>query len=159
MIVKDEEEMLPAFLGATRGLYDELCVVDTGSSDNTLGILKQQHVRLGRRPWDDDFAAARNASLDLATGEWILFLDADERPDAASVAAIRAVIEDESVGAASLWFDNLLPGGQRNEMPLLRLFRADPAIRFRHRIHEDITAAVEAFLSRKDLRHTTLEGR
>lgn len=159
MIVKNEEEMLPDFLSATAGLYDELCVVDTGSTDETIPLLRQREVRLEQRPWDDDFAAARNASLALATGDWVLFLDADERPDAEVFASVRAVIQDDSVGAASLWFENLLPGGQRNTMPLLRLFRSDPRIRFRHRIHEDITAAIEEFLATETLRHVTLAGK
>lgn len=159
MIVKDEEEMLPDFLSATRGLYDELCVVDTGSSDDTVRLLRQTGAHLVERPWDDDFAGARNASLALATGDWILFLDADERPNAELIAAVRAIVHDASVGAASLWFENLLPGGQRNAMPLLRLFRTDPRIRFRHRIHEDITASVEEFLAREALRHVPLEGK
>ncbi len=72
--------MLPGFLAACAGLWDELCAVDTGSRDATVDLLEAAGARVVRRPWDDDFAAARNASLDLATGDWILFLDADERP-------------------------------------------------------------------------------
>jgi hypothetical protein len=79
MIVRDEAEQLPAFLAHHAGLADEVIVVDTGSSDGTLGILHAAGAKVIEHSWQDDFAAARNAGLAAAAADWILILDADER--------------------------------------------------------------------------------
>ena len=79
MIVRDEQEMLPGLLDSVRGLWDEFLVADTGSTDGTVDLLEKAGATVEPFAWCDDFAAARNASLDMASGEWILFLDADER--------------------------------------------------------------------------------
>src|SRR6185436_13910378 len=63
MIVRDEADLLPRFLEQAQGLWDELCVVDTGSSDSTVDILTKAGARIFHRAWDEDFAAARNAGL------------------------------------------------------------------------------------------------
>ena len=158
MIVKDEAEMLPGFLKAAQGLYDELCVVDTGSSDSTMDILREAGARLQEQPWRDNFAAARNASLDMATGDWILFLDADERISAPLIKEIRATINNDELGAATLIMRNPLPNGSFRESPLLRLFRRHPSIRFRYPIHEDLSESLDAFLKQHKLKAVALSG-
>jgi len=79
MIVRDEEAFLPDCLASTRGVVQEVVVVDTGSHDATKQIAASAGARVFDFPWGDDFAAARNESLRHATGDWILVLDADER--------------------------------------------------------------------------------
>lgn len=78
MIVRDEEANLERCLTSVRGVVDEICVVDTGSTDRTVEIARAHGARIESFAWCDDFAAARNASLRMATGDWILVLDADE---------------------------------------------------------------------------------
>src|SRR5512140_3106181 len=84
LIVRDEARLLPRCLRSIAGAYDELCIVDTGSSDNTLEIARKAGARtLQFTACNDaegkieDFAAPRNAALQLATGDWILQIDAD----------------------------------------------------------------------------------
>src|SRR5438477_243699 len=48
----------------------ELVVVDTGSTDDTVKIARRLGARIAHFTWVDDFAAARNRSLEEATGEW-----------------------------------------------------------------------------------------
>jgi tetratricopeptide (TPR) repeat protein len=55
-----------------------MVIVDTGSADDSPDIARSFGARLVRAPWTDSFAAARNRYLDLARGDWILSLDADE---------------------------------------------------------------------------------
>ena len=78
MIVKDEEKLLPRALFSARGLADEIIVVDTGSGDRSCDIATLFGARLSCFPWTGSFAEARNFSLEQATGDWILVLDADE---------------------------------------------------------------------------------
>jgi glycosyltransferase involved in cell wall biosynthesis len=60
-------------------LVDEVIVVDTGSTDRTVAVAEQMGARVFHFPWVDNFAAARNESLRHATGEWIFWMDADDR--------------------------------------------------------------------------------
>lgn len=78
LIVKDEEEMLGACLESVANIADEIVVYDTGSSDRTIEIALSAGAKVIEGYWDNDFARARNASLEHASGVWVLTLDADE---------------------------------------------------------------------------------
>lgn len=78
MIVKNEEERLARCLSGVQGAVDEIVIVDTGSTDGTKRVAGQFTSRVYDYAWDDDFSAARNASLDRATKPFILWLDADD---------------------------------------------------------------------------------
>ena len=79
MIIKDEEEYLGDALHSVEGLADEIIVYDTGSSDRSVEIAESYGAKVILGEWRDDFAWARNQTLDHATGQWILWIDADER--------------------------------------------------------------------------------
>lgn len=78
MIVKNEEEVLGRCLESAAGVADETIVVDTGSSDATAEIARSHGARVYSFPWVDDFSAARNFSFSKATGDYLLWLDADD---------------------------------------------------------------------------------
>ncbi len=60
---------------------DEAVVIDTGSTDRTREVARRFGCVLGEFPWVDHFAAARNAALDKATGDYAFWMDADDRLD------------------------------------------------------------------------------
>ncbi len=93
MIVKDEASFLGECLEGLRGLAEEFCVVDTGSSDDTVAIAERFGCRVAHYAWNNDFAAARNESLALCTGDWIFVVDADERIVPGDLQGIRALTE------------------------------------------------------------------
>lgn len=140
--------MISAFLERARGLWDELVVVDTGSTDDTVALLERVGARVLHRAWDDDFSAARNAGLAEATGEWIVVLDADEMVSSEFVGEVRALVAQGTVGAATIPIRNPLPSGSVRQTPLLRVFRRDDSIRYEHRIHEDASVSILAMLQR-----------
>jgi tetratricopeptide (TPR) repeat protein len=146
MIVRDEAELLPRFLSCAAGSYDELCVVDTGSQDDSVRILEQAGARILKEPWQNDFSAVRNLGLAQANGEWILVLDADELLSLELVRDIRALADDEQAGAATFVMCNQLPNGRVRRASLLRMFRNDQKIRFRFPIHEDVSESVSRYL-------------
>lgn len=82
MIVKNEEKYLEMCLTALKPILEnvdsELIIADTGSTDNTFEIAKKFTDNVFHFEWINDFAAARNSTLDKAKGEWYMFLDADE---------------------------------------------------------------------------------
>lgn len=146
MIVKNEAEMAPGFLESVRGLWDELLVVDTGSTDGTVELFEAAGAKVLRHPWADDFSEARNVSLANATKDWVLVLDADERVSPAFVQEFMARSEDASIGALTVRMSNPLPYGHRRESWVLRAFRRDESIHYRHAIHEDCSSDVARML-------------
>lgn len=79
MIVKNAEKTIERCLKCVEYLVDEIVVVDTGSTDNTVKILNQNHkVKLYHFTWCEDFSAARNYSIEKTTGDYILVIDDDE---------------------------------------------------------------------------------
>jgi len=144
MIVKDEEELLPHCLASVQGAVDEMIVVDTGSSDHSAEIAKQYGAEVVAFEWCDDFAAARNAGLERASGDWILFLDADEALDRAAREQIRSWTGVSGCDGLFLNIHNYTGTGQQGVTvnPVLRLFRNAPEHRFEGRIHEQIAAAI-----------------
>lgn len=78
MIVKNEEEKLSRCLSSIESFGWEIVIVDTGSSDRTKDIARQYTEKIYDFAWCDDFAAARNFSLEKASHDWIFMIDADE---------------------------------------------------------------------------------
>jgi len=79
MIVKNETGNIAECIRSVKPVVDEIIVVDTGSVDNTREIAEKLGAKVFEFPWIDDFAAARNESIRHATGDYILWLDADDR--------------------------------------------------------------------------------
>lgn len=77
LIVKNEEDRLPATLKAIRDIASEIVVVDCGSTDKTIEIAKNFNAKVYFHPWEG-FAKQKNYLTQLCTCNWILFLDADE---------------------------------------------------------------------------------
>ncbi|MCA9491053.1 MAG: glycosyltransferase family 2 protein [Myxococcales bacterium] len=151
MIVKDEAEFLPRFLAGVEGLWDELIVVDSLSTDDTPGIVRAAGGTLLSRPWTHDFAAARNAGLVVATGDWVLVLDPDEMVSAETRDSLRRIAGDPLAGAAMVNMRNPMPHGHSRTAWLLRMFRNRPANRYAHAIHEDVSEPVLAMLGTERL--------
>ena len=78
MIVKDEEPTLDRILECALKFADEIIVVDTGSSDKSIDIARKYTDNVYNYEWCDDFSKARNYSIDLATSDYFMWLDADD---------------------------------------------------------------------------------
>lgn len=78
MIVRDEEDVLGRCLESVKGLFDEICIVDTGSHDGTVSVAKKYTDKLFFFEWCDDFSAARNYAFSHASGDYLFWLDADD---------------------------------------------------------------------------------
>lgn len=103
MIVKNEEEKLARCLSSVKEYVDELVVVDTGSTDRTKEIAASFGAKLFDFAWCDDFAKARNFSVEKTSGDLVLALDADSflmKFDKAAVLA--AMAGKKAVGLAEI---------------------------------------------------------
>jgi hypothetical protein len=102
MIVKNEQENLPNCLASVAGVFDEIIVVDTGSTDRTKEIAREFGAKVFDFVWIDNFAAARNEALSRATGDYAFWLDADdvvEPPERVKLVALLAGLRKPSTGA------------------------------------------------------------
>jgi GT2 family glycosyltransferase len=150
MIVRDEAAMLADCLISARDAVDELIIVDTGSTDATREIARVAGAQVIDFLWCDDFAAARNKSIAHAQGDWVLYLDADERLAPGTAATIRAAAcrDDFDCGLLAVHnasrldasFVDVLSGSARMDDPVLqrRLMRRTPDLRFSGLVHEDL---------------------
>jgi tetratricopeptide (TPR) repeat protein len=154
IIVKDEAEHLAGCLASIRGVVDEIVVVDTGSADHSAAVAAGFGAIVLHHDWTGSFSDARNIGLDRATGEWILYIDADERLEApAAKADLDALLDwaDTSrVGAFQVHFTLLQGCSHAYEW---RLWRHDPAVRFEGIIHESVTLAIRSMLARDGAVH------
>jgi hypothetical protein len=147
MIVKDEEATLARAIASAQDVVDEIVVVDTGSTDKSVEIATALGAKVVTHAWNDDFAAARNAGLEHATSDWILFLDADEQLVETDAAKLRDL-------AAQPWREGFLltivnrvgdaRSGAALTQDVLRMFRNRPEHRFEGRIHESVLQCLPA---------------
>ena len=160
-IVKNEEHNLPACLAGAKELFDEIVVVDTGSSDRTREVALALGARVFEFPWVDHFAAARNACLARASREWIFWMDADDRLDDENRDRLRRLFRELPPKNVAYSMKCVCDSadGSVTVVDHIRLFRNDPRIRWRYRIHEQILGAVrdaggEVRWSDVSVRHT-----
>lgn len=141
MIIKNEEEWIDKCLQRVEGVADEIIVVDTGSTDRTKEICRNHNVNLYDFVWTESFSEARNYGLEKASGEWILWLDADEELEIADVQEFRNILKTSE---KDLWMIQLInyygtlpPDSNRAYLfASYRLFRNHKGIKFVGNIHE-----------------------
>ncbi|MDR0498770.1 MAG: glycosyltransferase [Holophagales bacterium] len=161
MIVRDEAQNLGTCLGSVKDLVDEMIVVDTGSLDKTVEIAISHGATVERFTWTESFAEARNKSLSLCTGDWILVLDADEMLNTEEHQIIKAAILAPNAMGYKIMIRNYLnsgslfgPGGNAKlndgvfepsasyshyiTQKSLRLFRRQDSPLYVGRIHESV---------------------
>ena len=164
LIMRDAAEDLPRCLESLKEAdCDEINIVDTGSKDNSIAIAKQYTDKVFSIPWTGDFSAAKNAALERATGDWVVFLDADEFFTEKTRGNLRRVF-------STLWlrrrFNALLIPMRHVTTDLrmtvsrptipLRAFICRPDLRFISKIHErvaypDGTLPMPIVAEKKDL--------
>jgi glycosyltransferase involved in cell wall biosynthesis len=151
IIVRDEAEHLDACLASIEGFVDEIVVVDTGSTDDTVAVAERHGAVIGHEPWNDDFATPRNRSLDLASGEWILYIDADERVQVPDPNEVREILRI-AAGNHLAFRVRFAPRLGWTPYFEFRLWRHDPDIRFHGSIHESMVRSIERVARREGLR-------
>jgi glycosyltransferase involved in cell wall biosynthesis len=138
MIVKNESQLLGRCLESIRSEADEIIVVDTGSTDSTVEVAKGFGSKVIEVEWKNDFAWARNISLERATCQWILWLDADDIVPVQSLPIINRLkkgIPDKVLGFI---VRNQRPNNTGTEFVQARMFPNRADIYFERKIHEQM---------------------
>ena len=140
MIVKNEEKHLKKCLDSVISLVDEIVIVDTGSSDKTLEIAKSFNSKILHFEWINDFSAARNFALKKSTGDFILYLDADEILSDKSKNYIKNLVKNkDKIGYLCTITSIDEFSKQNNSIQYVRFFRNSDNIKFVGKAHEQIT--------------------
>ncbi|QVV66644.1 TPR domain-containing glycosyltransferase [Synechococcus sp. LA31] len=148
MIVRDEAAQIEACLRSVQGFADELVVVDTGSTDNTVALAQAMGARVEQIEWPGDFAPARNQALQFVSGDWVLVLDADEQLRPEAMAPLRALMAQPDVLVINL-LRHERGAVQSPYSNVSRLFRRHPAIRWSRAYHSMVDDSVAALLQRE----------
>src|SRR3989339_212964 len=143
MIVKNEEKYIKDCLESVKDIADEIIIIDTGSTDDTIKIAESYGAKVYNFEWVNDFSAARNFALGKSTGEWILYLDADERMDANSIHELKRIIgTSQRVGYYCTVKSIDREESRDNSMSYVRLFANSPEIKFVGKVHEQIVPSL-----------------
>jgi len=153
VIARNEAHCIGRCLESAAQIVDEMVVLDTGSTDETVAIATSIGARVHFYAWNDDFSAARNAALAHANAEWNLILDADEwiegeagqlrslcllnEPFIGVVPVVSYFDLQGRVEAATTWIPRLLPKGVRyqgriHEQPVADIRRQPLSLRIGH---------------------------
>ena len=146
MIVKNEAATLPRCLQSVQGWVDEMVVLDTGSTDDTIAVAQGFGAKVPTFTWCNDFAAARNEALKFVQGDWVLVLDADEVLVSEVGHHLQQAIQNPNYLVVNLVREEV--GAQQSPYSLMsRLFRRHPEIQFSrpyHALIDDSVAVLQA---------------
>ncbi len=143
MIVRNEEKNLSSCLESVQDIVDEMIILDTGSTDNTIQIAKRFGADIYHFKWCDDFSAARNESIKFAKGKWILWMDADEQFDYRSKEELSSIIKlTQHPMGVNINIRNL---SSKNESygTAYRLFSNHFGIHFKNVVHEQVSYSLK----------------
>ncbi|QKO13459.1 SPBc2 prophage-derived glycosyltransferase SunS [Dickeya solani] len=141
MIIKNEARHLAGTLASIAAHFDDIVIVDTGSTDNSRAIAGQFTTNIHDFEWVADFSAARNASLDYARHDWVLVIDADEEIESIDIDALYALIKTHPQAIGRVERLNYLDEGTDTTTvreSINRLFHKD-RYHYSGIIHEQVT--------------------
>lgn len=142
MIVKNEEKTIGRCLDSVKDLFDEIIIVDTGSTDKTKEIVKKYTDNVYDFKWINDFSAARNMAFSKATSDYLMWLDADDVVMTEDLKALKKLKKEMDLSVDvymlkyNISFDN--NGNPTFSYYRERIMRRDKNFQWQDKIHEYI---------------------
>lgn len=163
MMVKDEQKNILQCLEQIQEMVDEYIIIDTGSTDKTLDIVKRfaetalVPVHIHHHPWVDNYSIPRNYGKSLASGKWILRMDADERfaPEEVRILFNHCETDQDFVVFHVLNYMEKLQAGVKPKYAsteAVRMYRNIPEFFYTGIIHETLDDSLAIVSSKRKLK-------
>ena len=140
-IAKNEAKNLAKSIKSLKNQVNEIVMVDTGSTDNTIAVARKLGAKVYSFSWQNDFSKARNFALSKAKGDWLILLDADEYFTAKTAGNIRQVIRQaQQVDGLLVQLVNYDVDKEevQNYFNALRIVRKQIGLHYEGWIHEEL---------------------
>ncbi len=139
MIVRDEAKVLDRCLTSIKDWVDEIIVIDTGSTDDTIKIAKSFGAKVFKQNWTEHFSYHRNYSMSKATKDWIFIIDADEEVPVEDGDTMKRMLAD-GIKYDVICVDVLNLYGEekkiaRTKLPMFRFFRRSYKPKYKGFVH------------------------
>ncbi len=158
-ITLNEERNIEACLESVRWA-DEIIVLDSGSNDRTVELARRYTEKVERVAWKG-YGATKNMALERATGEWVLWLDADERVTPELAEEIRTLLAGApsdagfAIARRAFFLGRWIKHCGWYPARVVRLFRRASARFSEQRVHEGLVIQGPIGQTRHDLLHYT----
>ncbi len=142
MIVKNEEKYIKRCLASVKDIVNEMIIVDTGSTDETISIAKSFKAEIFHYDWNDSFSDARNFSIQKANCEWVLIMDADEEFEKEDKVLFLDYVRTSKAHGCHFRVNNYIGNSVGPDYTVhnaFRLLRNNKEYEFKGDIHEQIT--------------------
>lgn len=156
IIAKNEENNLERCIRSISNIADEIVVVDTGSTDNTIEVAKKLGANVYFHKWNNSFSEAKNAALDKCNMNWVFVIDADEALEKGHEKYLKELLKNDNIEAFHMRLNNIIGSEIINENPTLRIFRNRKEYRYKSKLHEQIYSSIEDFAGEKAFANTDL---
>lgn len=156
--VKNEADLLPQCLRSIVNHVDEIIVVDNGSTDETLTIAESFGCRVISLPNAKE-DTTRNTYLEAASEPWIFVIDADELITPEGGEEMRRAVTEAPPTTLALWLPmfNYVGHGRWASLPMMRLYRCHPRIRYGPTsVHTSVTYSIEMLGGKLDFAYAPL---
>jgi len=140
LIVKNEGQCLARCLESFKAVVNEICILDTGSTDKTVEIAKSFGAKIEFFEWNDDFSEARNRNLEMATMAWIMVADADEYLRQKDIPTLKQALKLRQYDGFLIKTLNFNQEGSKQYIVNLnqRIFKNNKNFYYQGRIHEQV---------------------
>lgn len=138
IIAKNEEKKISKCLKSVQDIADEIIIVDTGSTDDTINISKEFNAKVIEFPWENDFSSARNKALESASKDWLLFIDCDEALDNTQIFSLKDSLQYSNYLGFRLELINVIDNKPYKGDYLLRIIKNNSGFYFSGKINEKL---------------------
>ena len=142
IICKNEERIIERCISSIAKRVDEIVVLDTGSSDRTVEIVKNMkvnNVKICEAVWNNNFAEARNLAISKTKNDWVFFIDADEYlVDDTNLHNILKVFDDFTLIDRTIFSPKIIDSNGHCSIGVGRIFKKNANLKYFGNVHEEL---------------------